>query len=211
MLFILILKTRQPRPREVRKSRAGPVPDLRASEPPLPPPPPPPGSGWATVAFWHHTWQIREQTQSRRLINCSYSRPWRPLSFLYLCVSPVSPAAPGVMQGLGQRRCQVKELPASPPRLPAPRPRRPGPTAVRAHEPSDQTASWAAVTSTSVCLLPCTQLRPGTEQACTGVRPPHHVPARAGPCEVQALVKFTREPTALLSLLSHTGRCPSKL
>lgn len=95
------------------------------------------GSGWASMAFWHHMWQIREQTQSRRLINCSYSRPWRPLSFLPICVSPVSLAAPGVLQGLRQHRCKVKSLPTSPPHLPTPGPRGPGPTPVRAREPSN--------------------------------------------------------------------------
>ena len=83
MLFIPILQTKPLRHREPRKSRAGPEPDLWASEPTRPSTTPTTSAAGCAKPHLLAPAGVdsrREQTQSGRLANHGYSRPRRPLS-----------------------------------------------------------------------------------------------------------------------------------
>lgn len=83
VLFIPILLTKPLRHRELRKSRAGPEPDLWASEPTRPSATPTTSAAGCAKPHLLAPAGVdsrREQTQSGRLANHGYSRPRRPLS-----------------------------------------------------------------------------------------------------------------------------------
>lgn len=98
VLFIPILQTKPLRHRELRKSRAGPEPDLWASEPTRPSATPTTSAAGCAKPHLLAPAGVdsrREQTQSGRLANHGYSRPRRPLSRHSSLCAPISPASEG--------------------------------------------------------------------------------------------------------------------